>query len=245
MGFYEQIGNYYDLIFPTDENQLSFIRKTVGAAPKKILDVACGSGGYSTALAKSGYSVAAIDLDDRMVEIAREKATQGNLDMDVSKCDMKEIAWVFKQQFDCIFCIGNSIVHLGSMEDIRDVLAQMRSRLVNGGVVILQIINYDRIIRFGIGGLPAIKNEDAGFEFTRKYVYDETKNLMHFNTVFSVNSTAGKKTYENSIELLPVRSADMFEMLGDAGFKNIEAYGDFILSPFDENSYMLVVKGTR
>jgi glycine/sarcosine N-methyltransferase len=85
MGFYEQISKYYDYIFPTGKDQVNFIKETAGQPPKKILDVACGSGGYSMELAKSGYAVTGIDLDAEMVNKAKEKAVNQGLNITILK----------------------------------------------------------------------------------------------------------------------------------------------------------------
>ena len=83
MGFYEQISKYYDYIFPTGDAQLQFIKETAGAPDKKVLDVACGSGGYSIELAKARFKVTATDLDEAMISMAREKAHKEGLDINI------------------------------------------------------------------------------------------------------------------------------------------------------------------
>ena len=65
---YTTIAKFYDYIFPMNPNKIEFIRSFVGLPPKKILDVACGSGGDAIALSRMGYEVTAIDLDPIMIE---------------------------------------------------------------------------------------------------------------------------------------------------------------------------------
>jgi len=242
MSFYEQISKYYDYIFPTGKDQVNFIKEAAGRPPKKILDVACGSGGYSLELAKSGYSVTGIDLDAEMVNKAKKKAVNQDLDLTILKCDMLNIKETIKEKFDLIFCIGNSLVHLSSLDEIREALKQMYGRLEDGGKLILQIINYDKVINHKLDGLPTIKNDEIGLEFVRKYLYDEQKDIIKFNTVLTVENKDEKEEFKNSIELLPLRSADLERLLKEAGFCEIEFYGDFNHSPFDEESFMLVVR---
>ncbi|MCX7921125.1 MAG: class I SAM-dependent methyltransferase [Clostridia bacterium] len=245
MGFYEEISRYYDYIFPIGEQQLNFIKQSVGTPPKTVLDVACGSGGYSVELSKGGYNVKATDVDEKMVEMAREKAGKQNLDMHVFRSDMRELQDMDGDKFDCIFCIGNSIVHLGSLEDIYRALERMYNLLQKEAKLILQIINYDRIINQGITGLPTIKNDEVGLEFIRNYQYIREKQLIVFHTVLTVNEENGEKRFENAIELLPVLKSDMVQVLERAGFKELELYGDFNYTPYNENSYMLVVKAVK
>lgn len=251
MGFYEQISKYYDVIFPTGQQQLKFISDSAGPAPKKILDVACGTGGYSLALAKSGYAMTAVDLDVEMVERAKEKALAEDVMLHADPCDMKSLydtlvsqkEFQRDQPFDCIFCIGNSLVHLGSLEEIRDVLQQMGKLLRHQGVLLLQIINYDRIIKNEIQGLPTLKDEAEGIEFTRGYRYDAEKEIVHFDTVLQVEKGNQSERYENSIPLIPILKAELCDVLSQAGYTSIECYGDFQKTPYDENAFLLVVKG--
>ena len=244
MGFYEQISKYYDYIFPTGKEPVDFIEAAAGTPPKKVLDIACGSGGYSVTLANDGYSVTAVDLDEKMVEAALGKKHREGLDIEVMVCNMLDIAKRFGSGgFDTVFCIGNSIVHLGSKEDILDALRQMKSCLKPGGSVILQIINFDRVFKHNISSLPTIADEGIGLKFIRNYSYDEKKGLVKFNTLLTVNGFNTAEEYENTIELFPLLSADMKELMSKAGFKDVLFYGDFGYSPYDEEAYMLVVKG--
>ena len=244
MGFYEQISSYYDYIFPTGTQQLEFIKTAAGLPPKSVLDVACGSGGYSVALAKAGYSVTAVDLDEKMIAMTLEKERQEHLGINALACNMLDISRSFGTgAFDLIFCIGNSIVHLGSKTDILDALKQMRFCLKPGGALIIQIINFDRVFKHNITSLPTITNDEIGLKFVRNYSYDDKSGLIKFNTLLTVNGSGDKEEYVNSVELLPLLSSDLKELMDKAGFKDISFYGDFEYSKYDEDSYMLVVKG--
>ena len=244
MGFYEQISKYYDYIFPTGEQQLKFIAQAAGMPPKKVLDIACGSGGYSVALAKAGYSVTAIDLDEKMIEMTLAKKHKEGLDIDAMVCNMLDISKRFGgNAFDLVFCIGNSIVHLRSKEDILDALKQMQACVKPGGTLVIQIINFDRVFKHRISSLPTIVNDDIGLKFVRNYDYDEKKGFIKFNTLLTVNEANGGEEYENTVELLPLMSSDLKELMKKAGFRDISFYGDFVFSKYDEDSYMLVVKG--
>ncbi|MCX8128643.1 MAG: class I SAM-dependent methyltransferase [Clostridia bacterium] len=255
MSFYEQISKYYDCIFPVGEPQLKFIKDSAGMPPKRILDVACGSGGYSVALAKQGYNVTAVDLDEKMVEVAANKAVIEGVRIDVFRKDMKELDELqtmaqnqMSQQdlnFDCIYCIGNSLVHLGSLAEISDTLKQTYSLMGKSGVLILQIINYDRIINKGVNELPVIKNDEVGLKFVRKYEFDKNRGTVSFNTILEIHNKNGEERFENSIELLPVLCCDLSNVVKEAGFSDVELYGDFSGTSYDVNSYMLVIRAVK
>lgn len=242
MGFYEQISKYYDRIFPAEAAQLAFIREAAGPPSKRLLDVACGTGEYSVALAESGYSLVSVDLDEKMAGLAAEKAAGRKLDMKVMGCDMLKIAEKVPGSFQCIFCIGNSLVHLGSMGEIREALLQMRSKLSAGGRLVLQIINFDRILKYGISRLPEITAGDIGLTFLRNYRMDASTGKIRFDTVLAIEDGERSEKYENSIELLPVTGAELIGEIRKAGFGRVEAFGDFNRGPYEEDSFLLVLE---
>ena len=79
MGFYEQISKFYDYIFPVSNEQKEFLKSLISNTSIRVLDIACGSGGYSIELAKLGHNVTAVDLDIEMVTLAKQKANKENL----------------------------------------------------------------------------------------------------------------------------------------------------------------------
>jgi glycine/sarcosine N-methyltransferase len=247
MGFYEQISKFYDYIFPVGETQLKFLKDSIGNTSKRVLDIACGSGGYSIELAKSGHKVTAVDLDEEMVALTKQKANLESLEVNSFKCDMKELKTKFadSQGFDFIFCIGNSIVHLGSLEEIQEALKQMYSIMGDGGTLVLQIINFDRILQHNISELPTLINTEIGLEFVRKYEHNAEKGMINFNTVLKVNNENENERFENSVELFPVISSKLMDMLEKADFKNINFYGDFTYSIYDDKAFLLVVKAEK
>ncbi len=245
MGFYEQLSKYYDFIFPVGKEQLKFLKEAAGIPPKELLDIACGSGGYSLELAKAGYRMTAVDVDPEMVKLAEQKVRREGLAIEVRECDMLQLANGLTGQYHCVFCIGNSIVHLGSHGEILAALKQMHHLLADKGCLVLQIINFDRIINREIKALPTIKNDEIGLEFVRRYNYKKESGLINFDTMLTVSHQEGEERYENSIELFPLLCRQMEELLKASGFEHFHFYGDFNGSEYGEDSFLLVVKAVK
>ncbi|HHV28431.1 MAG TPA: class I SAM-dependent methyltransferase [Clostridium sp.] len=242
MSFYGEISKYYDYIFPVGENQLNFIKDCAGSPGGRILDVACGSGGYSIELAKAGYLMTAVDIEDGMVEKVKTKAAENGLSINAFKCDMRELEEKVRERFNAIFCIGNSLVHLANLKEIADALTQMKHILADDGCLVLQTVNYDRIIKYNLDGLPTIANDEFGVEFVRKYKFKKESNTIDFNTTLIIKKGDSKAEYNNSVELLPLRSSELAWALKEAGFTTFDFYGDFKYSNYTEDSPSLVVK---
>lgn len=245
MSFYDEISQYYDKIFPAGQEQLSFIKEAAGNKATKILDIACGSGTYSLELAKEGYKVTAVDIEDEMIRKLQDKAVRDKLDIKAFACNMTELEERLAKNYQVLFCIGNSLVHLKSLDEIEDALRQMYNLASVDGVIIIQIMNYDRIIKLGLKELPTIINEEEGIEFIREYNHKPELGKIDFNTTLIVKVGSETKSFKNTVELLPLLSHQLTSIVEKVGFKRYECYGDFKGSPYTEDSYMLVLKAFR
>lgn len=242
MDFYTAISDYYEYIFPAGNAQLKFLRDKIGDSNKKVLDIACGSGEYSIAIAGDGNQVTAVDLDPLMIKNLNAKANEKNLEIITKVLDMKLISENFSEQFDMIFCIGNSIVHLENESEILSFLKSVNTLLKPNGTVVFQIINYDRIINKKVTSLPPIKNDNIGLSFERNYIFNERNGKIIFDTKLSIKNNKEDNILKNQIELVPLKSEDFAEFLAAAGFKNIRFYGNFNEDSYSKDeSYALVV----
>lgn len=240
MAFYDDISKYYDSIFKVSKDTVEFIKRSIGKPPKSVLDVACGTGGYSIELDKQGYNLTAVDIDSKMIEHLSEKTNNTESKVKFLQADMLDLYKKFdKDAFEAVYCIGNSLVHLDSLGQIKDFFIDVHKLLVKGGTFIFQIINYDRIITKDIKSLPTIVNESVPLKFERFYSYEKATQKIIFKTILS----APNKTIENQIHLTPLMYDEAISLLKDAGFKEINTYGDFKKNNFNkENSYSLIIE---
>ncbi|HOI47524.1 MAG TPA: methyltransferase domain-containing protein [Bacilli bacterium] len=226
MTFYKTISHYYDQIFPVKEEVCQFIRN--GRKKLKVLDVACGNGGYLNRLSTHGFYGFGIDLDHEMVHIANLASNTEKVDF--YQMDMLEIDTFKGRSFDMIYSIGNSIVHLQNEAQMEEFVQKAYQLLKPKGEILLQIINYDRILDQHIPNLPTIVNGTLSMERNYKYVAP----YIHFQTILNVDN----QSFENEVTLLPLRSDALIKMITRAGFKKIECYGDFQKSPFQKETSM-------
>lgn len=241
MGFYEEFSKYYDIIFPATPDKVEFIENATNDG-KYVLDIACGTGNYAIELAKKGYIVDGVDLDAAMVEEAKEKAKVENLFINFIQGDMKNIKDLFlEKKYDLVYCIGNSLVHLDNETEIQQMIDDVYKIINTGGRLLIQIINYDRILDFNIDHLPTISKKELGVEFVRNYVYDKGTDKILFNTEIHISNETETHKYENSVDLLPLRKDDLVSIVKKAGFNNIRIYGGFSEDEYSANSFATVL----
>lgn len=230
---YDRLANAFDILFPVDMETVRFaeIRFPKG----EILDLACGSGGYALELAKRGHDVLGVDLSEEMIQTARAKAKAAGLSARFEVKDM--VSDLGKNRFGGVLFIGNSLVHAQGYDQIQLVLDRVYESLTSGGVLILQILNYDRILKHQAYVLPLI--EQDGIRFERRYVPDGEH--LRFQTVLTYPETR----IENEVRLFPIRSPELRLALAVAGFEDVKLHDDFTASPFQRNSTFALVVTAR
>lgn len=240
MKFYEELSKVYDIVFPENENTVEFLSKDL-MENSKIMDLACGTGTYSIALGKQGHEVTGIDLDKKMIEIANTKIK--NLNVKFIEGDIRNS--LKGEKYDRIFCIGNSLVHIKTGEEIRTLISNMYDSLENKGSIIIQIINYDRILRYNIKALPTIDRKDKGIKFIREYKHSKEKTLIDFQIELLILKDGVLEKYENSVPLLAIKSKEIIDIIKKVGFLKIDVYGSFLMEKFTQDSYALVIKAFK
>jgi len=82
-----------------------FVMEKLSARNPRMLDVGCGGGILSEALAKSGAQVTAIDLSQASLEVARQHASGQGLSIDYQYESVEEIARKNTGSFDAVTCM--------------------------------------------------------------------------------------------------------------------------------------------
>lgn len=238
--FYEMLVKYYDDIFPMNDETYSFIRQDL-IEGDKVLDVACGTGTYTLPLQKEGILAFGVDLEESMIEVAEEKAKKEGIRSDFVVASMLNLDLVSDGDLRRIFIIGNSLVHLKSLDEIRTFLMLCYELLMSGGDLIVQIINYDKILDNDIKSLPTIEVPEKGVTFSRNYFYDLTSHSIEFASKLTVNG----EVQESSVYLFPLRKDELIDELKNAGFKEIETYKNFKGEPYEKEAMLLIVKAIK
>jgi len=231
---YDFMVDHYDRIFPAKDKTVEFLEKNL---PKgDILDSACGTGNYAIALAKKGFKVTGTDISEEMIALARKKEGKRGPDI-VFRCeDMRNLR--DEAVYDGIFCIGNSLVHLSSEEEILDYLKRVRKALKKGGAAVFQIVNYDRVYNEKITRLPDVEWDDHVFE--RHY------ELKRCEVLFRQVLKTPRGTWENTERLHPLKRDGLQSLLHKAGFGNLSYHDGFSEDAFSaETSFALVVRAEK
>lgn len=260
--FYTSISKYYSEIFPYQLMQLQFVKNRVGElAGKQILDIGCATGELSFQIANAGAKVTGIDLNEdllsqaigcsgfparcsggRSADSLKRESEFAPPNLHFQTGNMLELETDFQpDQFDVVLCFGNTMVHLQTVELMQQMLKGIFFVLKPGGQLLLQILNYDYILGEQVSELPVIETENI--RFFRKYRFEENNPLIRFQTELTIKKE--NKTISNETQLFAIKSIELFELMKNAGFQNIELFSNFKQEPFGGKHLPLVMSATK
>lgn len=98
---------------------------------RTLLDVACGTGLHIEKLSRH-YEVAGLDLDRRMLEVARRRLPHVSL----HEGDMATFS--LGTQFDVVTCLFSSVGYLLTLDLLRQAMSKMFRHVRPGGVLIVE-----------------------------------------------------------------------------------------------------------
>ncbi|CAB3676331.1 MAG: bifunctional 2-polyprenyl-6-hydroxyphenol methylase/3-demethylubiquinol 3-O-methyltransferase UbiG [Achromobacter pulmonis] len=86
--------------------RLEWIQESVGSlAGKKVLDVGCGGGILSEAMARTGADVTGIDLADKSLKIAKLHGLESGVKVEYRKVPVEQLAAEQPGQYDVVTCM--------------------------------------------------------------------------------------------------------------------------------------------
>lgn len=241
MEFYTTIRPWYDQIFPYSPLQRDFVLSFGAGRGWSAVDVGCGTGSLIVSLAGTFRKTVGLDPDGSMLEAARQKAAAESAGTWLIQAGMLDLSGEFhSQSVDRLICFGNTLPHLADDAEVVEFAGQAFKILKPNGLVLIQIINYDRILNLKLDGLPTIENDDLIFE--RKYLYPDQPTHIRFITRLTLKKTG--VIIENEVPLLALRPARLRRILEDRGFSHLEEFGSFKKEPFTPDSQPYILKAT-
>lgn len=243
---YDQISHLYHLIFEDwdasmkwQANQLTqVIRSVWGKNILHVLDVTCGIGTQSIALAlaQQRLNVTASDISVNSVERAVSEAKLRNVNIKFTVCDILNAAGHHGSGFDLVISCDNSIPHLLSDNEILGALWQMFSCLRIGGGSLVTLRDYGDTERLKGELLPYGLRTHQGHRYavfqTRQFDGDYYDVCMYFvKEIDPPIIHVGRSRY------YAVSPERVMELMHDVGFADVRR--------LDDSFYQPVLVGTR
>jgi glycine/sarcosine N-methyltransferase len=233
---------FYDSLAPDYDDMTGFDKRFVHERPffrllvenRRIgtaVDAGCGTGFHSLLLAGLGVRVTAVDVSGEMLNRLESHSAKMALDIRRVRSGFTGLGEILKGPFDAVFCMGNTLPHLLTEPEIGKALETFASLLRPGGILFLQMLNYEKIlaIRERIQGV----RENEGTTYVRFYDFDAGGESILFNILRLEKKKEKISPSLITIPLLPLTIDRIVRLLAMSGFREITAYGSIAMEPFD------------
>jgi glycine/sarcosine N-methyltransferase len=230
--------------------EIPFLLSSMGRPEKKrALDIACGSGRHTVALAKQGVDVIGLDMSRTMIEAAQKHAAANEVRATFIVADMIDFESVVEGSFDLVFVLGNSLALLKDTDSVRLLIKALYGRLNERGCLLAQILNFEEIHWTGFRNFPTktgVLSDGTEVTFSRMFEhtdYPDSSTLIM--TVF--RRIEDKWVSEISTQkVLNLNYSIVSGILNTIGFSGVEFFSDYMQSPFERKvSRNMVIRATK
>ena len=230
------------------KREAPFLRRLLEEAPERsVLDVGCGSGEHVAFFAQEGARAVGLDRSEAMVEAAREHEVRGHGRFVLGDALEAQATLARENPFGLALCLGNMLPHVDEDEALEQLIARVTSRLLPGGLLLLQTLNYTRIQKNNVRHLPVNFREGDGGEeivFLRLMKPVGGGRILFFPTTLSLDPESEEPVTVKSTRRVPLRAwtaEDLRPRLERAGME-VKVYGTMQGDPYDaEASHDLVM----
>ena len=222
---------------PPDQTRLEadFIQQALHVVPPaRLLDVPCGGGRHSLALAARGYRMTGVDISPVFLAAARSGPSAGAVSWE--QRDMRDLPW--PETFDGAFSLGNSFGYYDD-EGNRDFLHAVAGALKPGARFLLDTSYVAEAL------LPVLQ-ERAWYECGDILVlagrrYEPAEGRLHVE----YTAVRGGKVEKWPMSARIYTYREVCRLLEEAGFSDPQGYGSLAREPFEFGSRRLLVVATK
>ncbi|HRE41626.1 MAG TPA: class I SAM-dependent methyltransferase [Ignavibacteria bacterium] len=196
------------------------ITGSTGDLKEIAIDVGAGHGIHSSALAELGYEVLAIDFNQQLLN--ELKVNTAGQDVKTIYDDIKNLKHYATQNPALIICMGDTITHFETLNEIEKILEDSFDILINGGKFITSFRDYSIELKNNDRFIPVKSDENRILLCFLEFFKDKVKvndlfyEKQNGNWKFNVSSYCKYRLSENR----------MSEILKNTGFKILDKFID-------------------
>ena len=228
---YEKFAEVYDLVTQEEfySDYFNFIKKIYKVfdfiPPRKILDVACGTGRLAKLFLEDGYDVEGLDISESMLKVAQKRGLKTYLS--------NMVDFNLKKQYDLVTCTYDSLNYILQESTLQKCLDSIYKHLNRDGIFICDLNSSYKINKV----IPEHKIDYYDFgDAELIWINSNEPNLWIGEVILFKKTETGK--YERFYEKYVERAYKLktVKKLLESNFEILDSYSDFNLNKIKRNT---------
>lgn len=223
---------FSDRRFADATDQVAKLLKLAKPRGKSALDLCCGPGRCSIALAKRGFSVIGVDRTKFLLDKARAKARAARVKIEFLQQDMRD--FIRPNSFNLALSMFTSFGYFDDKHEDQLVLQNIFKSLKPGGVCVIELLGKERLAKM-LQPTNSTTLPNGTVIIERHEIFDDWTRIRNEWLLIRNGRTKSFKFHHTIYS-----GQELRDLLQSAGFISVSLYGDLSGSPYGPNSERLV-----
>lgn len=202
-----------------------------GKKPTLLLDLACGTGGFSNQMAQKGIEVIGVDMSEEMLGVARENSVEMATDV-LFLCQKAEELDLYGT-VDGAICCMDSLNHITDIKNLKKAISKVSLFLEESGLFIFDVNTVYKHEKVLADNTFVI--EEDGVYCVWQNEYDSKKLITHIYLDFFTEQEDGSYLrFDEDFCERAYTAEELKEILEECGFEIVDILGDMTEQPVCE-----------
>lgn len=179
----------------------------------KAIDLGCGSGAQTVALTQMGFHVTAVDTSQKLLDELIERS-RGLSILAICADMLDESTYSINGPFQTIVCMGDTLVHLQSMEEVRRLIAMIARHLDAKGRFVISFRDLSTELS-GIDRAIPVRLDQGRLMAT---FLEYTPTHVNVHDMIFVEEETGWQMKKSDYRKLRISISEVVALLDDSGF---------------------------
>jgi SAM-dependent methyltransferase len=232
----------YTFMFPEErfhlaEEQIEKVLTLVDYQGGTVLDLCCGPGRHSLALAKSGIQVTAVDRSEFLLSKAKAEAAKLSLEIEFLLDDMRR--FVRSNSYSLVLNMFTSFGYFDDKEDDIKVLRNAYQSLKPGGSMLIDLLGKESLAR-KYQSTISTQGADGSLLIQRHEICEDWTRCRN-EWVLVKGATAKSFNFQTRL----YSGQEMKDILRMAGFEEVAVFGDLVGNEYGVDADRLIAIGRK
>lgn len=206
-------------------NYVRGLWRQFGWEPKRVLDLACGTGNVLLELRRRGYEVAGVDGSEAMIRVARRKVPA---EVPLYYQDFRALS-LSPPPFDACVCLFDSLNYLLHPNDLLQTFRGVRRHLVPGGLLVFDM-NAIRALETGMFNQTGT-GRDSTLQYEWHSAWEPATRLCTIEMEFRASDRDGPRVFHETHVQRGYTQEEITGALEHAGFELLALYDGYTTDP--------------